>query len=156
MIYSLSTDSIIRIVHAVWALHIISYRDADSLTCGPDLLPSRRDLMTAIITDAFAETLVALLPYVSDSNLDSVDVEVTLRFSLADTLAIPEGSHPIIRRSIEQSIAYRVISLCLMALPDGGGILTEEISRKSAFHLESALTMLHSNRVNRPFIREVS
>ena len=131
MTYFLSISKIIDTVQAIAALHIFS-------------APAGR---------CESETLVAILPYVADSNLDNCDSSGMLTVEISSIIRISDGTHPVVRRSLEQSIAYRILNLCLLSLPGDDSSLAEEMLRKATFHLDKAVDLLRSGRANHPFIR---
>lgn len=153
MTYSLSITSIIETMRAIAALHILSSPLVGAESLANMFIHPRKELLTSLVKDAFAETLIELLPYVVDSNLDTDESSEFLTFRLDALENLSSGVHTVIRHSIEQSIAHRVLYLCLIALPDECAGMSAEISRKVTSHLDNALTLLRSNRVNRPFIR---
>ena len=153
MTYFLSISQIIDTVQAIAALHIFSAPAGRCEALTSMLAPSRHDLMEALAKDAFAETLVAILPYVADSNLDNCDSSGMLTVEISSIIRISDGTHPVVRRSLEQSIAYRILNLCLLSLPGDDSSLAEEMLRKATFHLDKAVDLLRSGRANHPFIR---
>ena len=145
MTYFLSISKIIDTVQAIAALHIFSAPAGRCEALTSMLAPSRHDLMEALAKDAFAETLVAILPYVADSNLDNCDSSGMLTVEISSIIRISDGTHPV--------VAYRILNLCLLSLPGDDSSLAEEMLRKATFHLDKAVDLLRSGRANHPFIR---
>lgn len=156
MRYSLSMTSIIDTMQALVALRLLSAPPCGAKVLAELLMPERRPLVSALVKDAFAETLIALLPYLSDSGLGEEDDTDFLTFELSAPVRMPDGAHTVVRRSLEQSIAYRVIYISLLSAHDTDSRMADEMSGKVSFHLDCALTLLRSNRVSGPFIRSVS
>lgn len=155
MNYSISVTSIIETMQAIASLYLMSSRFDGNSTLASTLFPERRDLLTALVKDAFAETLVDMLPYVSDSNLDSEESDEIIKFSIDAFDTFPHGIHSIFRRNIEQSIAYRVLYLCIISEQEKGigSTSAEEISSKSTKFLSKALSLIRTSQLNTPFIR---
>ncbi|MCM1137772.1 MAG: hypothetical protein NC221_03555 [Duncaniella sp.] len=154
MNYSISVTSIIETMQAVASLYLLSNAGCNSAIVA-SLFPERRELLESLVKDAFAETLIEMLPYVDDSNIDDAESDEILRFSIGAFDKLPQGVHSIIRRNIEQSLAYRIIHLCLLSSQEKsiGTITIEEIARKSTCFLDSALTLIHTAQTPAPFIR---
>lgn len=142
-------------MQAIASLHLFSANIDRNCALAATLFPERRELLNALVKDAFAETLIEMLPYVEDSNLDDSEADEILKFSIQSFDNLPQGVHSIIRRNIEQSLAYRVIHLCLLATQEKniGTTTIDEISRKATLFLTTALTLIRTAQSPAPFIR---
>ncbi|MDE6430717.1 MAG: hypothetical protein K2K65_06070 [Duncaniella sp.] len=117
MIFSLSTDVIADIVHAYAALELLS-ADADGegrrlLT--PLLDRERPEPMCNLIKDAFAATVLDLLPYVEDMAFGET-TDGLLRIDLRLPPSFPASHSSLLRRRIEHLIAMRVLDSALAAV----------------------------------------
>ena len=70
MLYSLSTQVIADTVHALVALELLSASEPTRTALSPLLSPERRGMLTLMIKNAFSETVLDLIPYVDDADLD--------------------------------------------------------------------------------------
>ena len=82
MLYSLSTQVIADTVHALVALELLSASEPTRTALSPLLDPERRGMLTLMIKNAFAETVLDLMPYVDDADLDG------------EKPAVSPGEHP--------------------------------------------------------------
>lgn len=154
MTYTLSLTSVLSTMRAFAAMSILSAPDDIRQPLADLIMADRRDLHLRLAKDAFAEMLLGLLPYVTDSNLDDEESPelLTLEIPCADSLG--SAAVTVIRHALEQSLAYRVFHLCLLSLPDTPGRLIGEIGGKIDAHQSRALDLLRSVGWNYPFIRK--
>lgn len=152
MIFSLSADIIADIIHAHAALELLS---ADPGGEGRRLLTplldrERHEPLDNLVRNAFAETVVDLLPYVTDVSLPESEGAL-----LAVDLRLPASFSPtlvtVLRRRIEHLIAMRVLDSAIAAsavtLPGLSAVFAER-------HREARASVLASLRgVPEPFVR---
>lgn len=164
MLYSLSTQVIADTVHALVALELLSAPPQTTVILSPLLDPAKRGLLTLMIKNAFAETVVGLLPYVDDAGLDDEKASSAPDPHQADDcqdhllqvslrVASPSaGIHGIIRRHLEMAVVLRVIHTALTA---GGssvvGNSVQAIEQKLRTYLEALVSALRSP--GDPFVR---
>ncbi|MDE5689157.1 MAG: hypothetical protein K2I38_00470 [Duncaniella sp.] len=170
MLYSLSTQVIADTVHALVALELLSASQPARSTLSPRLDPARRGVLTLMIKNAFAETVLDLLPYVDDADLDgekpaaspgehpaddSADhlMKIALRVPAAPGGERPAGIHGLIRRQLEMTVVSRVIHTALLA---AGGSLACDIAGAYASKLATALDSLTAllRAPATPFVRQ--
>ena len=116
MTYFLSISKIIDTVQAIAALHIFSAPAGRCEALTSMLAPSRHDLMEALAKDAFAETLVAILPYVADSNLDNCDSSGMLTVEISSIIRISDGTHPVVCSRFPAMIPHWLRKCCAKPL----------------------------------------
>lgn len=140
MLYSLSTQVIADTVHALVALELLSASADEKTSLSPLIDPARRGILTLMIKNAFAETVLVLLPYVDDAELDGERPDLSPAAHPADdsadhlmqiTLKVPQaagggrqtGIHGLIRRHLEMAVVLRVIHTSLVAAGDSAGLV---------------------------------
>lgn len=170
MLYSLSTQVIADTVHALVALELLSAPAGKKTLLAPLLDLARSGVLRLMISNAFAETVLDLLPWVDDAELDGeradtaplpqspVDggdhlLRVALRVPSSGTAGEGrKGIHGIIRRHLENLVVLRVIHTTLLA---GGSAEGSEaaapFSSKIRGHLSALTTILRTPAT--PFIR---
>lgn len=116
MILSLSTDVIADIIHAYAALELLSAAEGGEgrrlLT--PLLDRERPEALDNLVRDAFAATVLDILPYVADVSLPAAEgplltIDLRLPASLSGSLVTA------LRRKIEHLIAMRVLDSAIAA-----------------------------------------
>lgn len=127
MLFSLSTNVIVDTIHAIAALETLRGRcgnDASALR--PLLDRERSGPLRLLVKNAFAETVMRLLPYVTDTCLDNEkpdaapghqEVDAGGDILLQIELRIPEGFHASgassLRRNLEFAVSSHVIETVL-------------------------------------------
>lgn len=170
MLYSLSTQVIADTVHALVALELLSASEPTRTALSPLLDPERRGMLTLMIKNAFAETVLDLMPYVDDADLDgekpavspgehpaddSADhlMQIVLRVPATPGGERPAGIHGLIRRQLDMTVVSRVIHTALLA---AGGASACELAGAYASKLRTALDSLTAllRAPATPFVRQ--
>ncbi len=126
MQYFLSTDVIADTIHALAAMQLLSAPPDEPRTPSPLLDPERLGQLHLLIRNAFAETILALFPFVEDAELDDENpstppphqepipaepipmLKISLR--LPASVAGGENFHGVLRRRLELAVAKRVLA----------------------------------------------
>lgn len=152
MLYSLSTNVITDTAHAIAAMQSLSGGEEGRVLFGPILEPGRQGLLRLLVKNAFAEVIVALLPFITDCNLDDEDEasgvahqeadddsDALLQFELSAPGKLSSGAHSGIRRALEQSIAYKALQLWAISVESTeiAGMLGEKAAGNLAVALRS-------------------
>lgn len=130
MLYSLSTVVISDTVHALAAMESLRAAGKSSSLFAPLLDPARAGLLAIMVRNAFAETVLDLLPYVVDSSLGSETADVgpgaqavdedcadlLLRIELRVPPDFTSGMHGLVRRHLENAVVNRVLQTHLLSL----------------------------------------
>lgn len=170
MLYSLSTQVIADTVHALVALELLSAPAGKKTLLAPLLDPARGGVLALMISNAFAETVLDLLPWVDDAELDgerpdtaplpqtSVDggdhlLRVALRVPSSGSAGEGrKGIHGIIRRHLENLVVLRVIHTALLAGGTAEGAeAAASFASKIRERISALTTLLRTPAV--PFIR---
>lgn len=124
MLFVLSTSVIADTARSLAAMRSLTMPDSEHAILSPLLDPSRRALMVNLVRQAFADTALGLMPYVSDCTLGTEDAttdpgptppegpDTPDLMSIAIDLPcrLPDSSLWTIRRGLEQSVAMTALS----------------------------------------------
>lgn len=154
MRYSLSISSILTTSRALASLHILAYPEEQRCALAEVIMADRPELHRHLAAEAFADMLLSLFPYVSDSNFNESSSDmITLEIPVADTLAPAVAS--AIRTSLEHFMAYSILHLCLLSLPAPPGRLVDALRSKAECFIGNVVSQLRAVGVNSPFIRDI-
>lgn len=129
MLYSLSCNVIADTVHALAALEVLGGAAGGLSKLPPLLDPDRRGQLRLLIRNSFAETVMSLLPFVEDAEIDSekaasaiahqepapdgADPLMQISLRLPASLPVSDGSasfHGLLRRRLETAVVKRVLA----------------------------------------------
>ena len=139
MTYHLSSNAILSTVHALAALQALSCSDDERAVLAPVLCRQRSGVRALMIRNAFAEVMLKLGPLVRDTSLDGEAGDTAVGFTEADAapdadmwaeLLTPESftttRHGIVRRAIEQCVAFTALSTWCAASASEGAVTVSE------------------------------
>ncbi len=159
MLYSLSTDVIIDTIHALAAMQMLSSSVDERKILAPLLDNDRRGTLVLLVKNAFAETMLDILPYVENADLDGeipsespghqppddgADhlLQIELRVDKTGVVVRP-SVHGLVRRGLESVIVMRVLeSVALAASGNGASALSACFGAKTREAISSLLSVL--------------
>lgn len=162
MTYSLSTSVIIDTIRSTAAFQIMSASDDRKPLFASLMRDEVRGQLKIMVKNAFAETVLRLLPHVSGCTLDgesanedpgSQDTLDTSDMILRVTLPPPAGGRDYagaaVRRQLEQTVVLQAMRL--WALAGGDHVAAEAYSTLASSALDTLLCSLATSP--RPFLR---
>ncbi|MDE5726316.1 MAG: hypothetical protein K2L91_04310 [Duncaniella sp.] len=165
MTYSLSTSVIIDTIQATAAFRVLSAPEEIKSLFAPLLRPEVRGQLKIMVKNAFAETILLLLPHVSDCCLDDESAvtdpgpqdtgdttELLLKVTLGSGVNGRDYAGAAVRRHLEQAVAMRALAEWSLA---GGDSVTHRayltLAEASVDRLKESLVP-----VSRPFLRSAT
>ncbi len=162
MLYSLSTSVIMDTIQATAAFQTLSAPDDRKALLSPLLQPQVRGQLKIMVRNAFAETILAILPYVEECSLDgetsasdpghqdpSDESDLLLTVELSPLATGQDVSGASLRRVLEHIVVMKSMRLWTLAAGDH-----ETSGTYGALAASAMTTLLSSLRPQpRPFLR---
>lgn len=149
MLYSLSTSVIMDTIQAMAAFQIMSASDERKSLLSPLLRSGSRGQLKPVVKNAFAETVLSILPYVKECSLDgetagddpghqesSDESDLLLTLELSPLKTDRDHAGAALRRTIEHIVAMKSMKLWMLSAGD------LDASRSYETLAETALTGL--------------
>lgn len=170
MLYSLSASVIADTIHALAAMELLRSDPESDLSAllSPLIDPERRPQLMLMVRNAFAELMIDLLPFVDNASLDAEDAvcnaagqssadvsDPLMQVDLRTPSGLTSSFHGLLRRKLELSVVYGVLSACVPSLASAesssASLFATSVVDMARSSRQALLDMLA--RVPAPFLR---